>query len=226
MENRAFEVVYEDKVLIVLNKRTKILVVPTPKKEKITLLSLLGDYLKTKNEKPFPVHRLDRETTGLILFAKNRAVQEDLVRQFRVHPTGSAREIKKKYIAFCLGRIPKRTGVIKGYILDYEGKKHKEKKDFAITKYRVLEEKRGFSVVEVEPTTGRTNQIRIHFKQIGHPLLGERRYVFGKDFPRELRTNRLMLHSYFLEFFHPVRKEKLSFSIDLPPELERWKENH
>lgn len=216
----AFDIIFEDKYLIVLNKKTKILTLPTPKKEKTTLLSLLAEKLKEKNERAYPVHRLDRETTGLIIFAKNPQVQKLLTDEFR------KKQVLKKYIAFCLGNVKKRQDTIQGFILDQEGKRYRESKQFAITKYNVLEYRQGFTIVEAIPLTGKTNQIRIQFKQIGHPLLGERKYAHGKDFSKEVRFRRVALHSYLLMFWHPVQKRKMVFEIGLPRDMNEFSEEH
>lgn len=194
----AARVVFEDDFIIVADKPAGLLTVPTPKNEKTTLASLL---------KAFPAHRLDRETSGLIVLAKTREIQDALAQEFR------KRGVKKRYIAFVQGKMPAKAGTIDRKVQDnpYEPAKN------ALTQYRVLEFKKGFSVVEVVPLTGRTNQIRIHFKQIGHPLVGERRFAFARDFA--LKFRRAALHSAGLEFRHPRSGEWMSFQSDLPPDM-------
>lgn len=199
------EIVFEDNALIVINKRADLLVVPTPKKERHTLTNLLNEELRRRNPsiKAYPCHRLDRDTSGLIIYAKSRLVQEKFMQEFKM---GS---VKKTYIAFVQGRLSREQGTI-GYPI--EGKR-------AITQYKVLERnKRGFTVVEVRTLTGRTNQIRIHFKMIGHPLLGERKFAFGKDY--RLKFRRIALHASSISFTHPVTEKFLTFSSRLPKDME------
>lgn len=198
-------IVFEDDFIIVADKPAGLLTVPTPKNEKTTLSSLL---------KAFPAHRLDRETSGLIVLAKTRKIRDILAEEFR------KRGVKKRYLAFVQGKLTAKDGVIDRNVQDnpYEPAKS------AITRYRVLESRKGFSVVEVIPLTGRTNQIRIHFKQIGHPLVGERRFAFAKDFV--LKFRRAALHSASLEFRHPQTGELMSFHSDLPPDMREFLEKN
>ncbi len=140
-------VVYEDDWLLVADKPAGLLSVPTPKKEHRTLTDILGLY---------PCHRLDRETSGLIIYAKTKSVQKKMADLFK------QRKVKKTYIAFVQGRPPRPQGEIKNQI---EGLS-------AITLYTIIEQRNDFSIVRVNPITGRTNQIRLHFKMIGHPVIG------------------------------------------------------
>jgi RluA family pseudouridine synthase len=190
------KIVFEDDYIMVVNKPPGLLVVPTPKNERYTLTSLLKAYL---------CHRLDRETSGLIVYAKKKYVRDKMVEAFR------KREVKKRYIGFAQGFLKKPKGVINKRI---EGKS-------ALTYYRVLEQrKKGFSIVEIEPVTGRTNQIRIHFKILGHPLVGERKFAFGKDFP--LKFRRCALHARYIEFNHPATGKRISFYADLPGDMKKF----
>jgi 23S rRNA pseudouridine1911/1915/1917 synthase len=209
METKPFEVIFEDDYLIAVDKRSGLLVVPTPKKEKYTLNSLIDIYLKEKNEKAFACHRLDRDTSGIILYAKDKNTQGAIMGQFRNQTVG------KRYLAIVQGRVIKYRGIIKGYIKP-KGKPPK----FAITKYKVLKRFKKFSLLEVEPKTGRNNQIRIHLEQIGHPIVGERKYAIAKDWP--IKFKRLCLHSCLLEFRHPVSKDLVRLSRDVPKDLREF----
>ena len=190
------KVVFEDSDIMVVNKPPGLLVVPTPKNEKYTLTSIL---------KLHPCHRLDRETSGLIVYAKKKDIQARMIEAFR------ERRVKKRYLALVQGFLSRPQGLINKRI---EGKE-------ALTYYRVLEKrKEGFSIVEVSPITGRTNQIRIHFKALGHPLVGERKFAFGKDFP--LKFKRLALHAQYLEFNHPLSGKRLSFYAEMPEDMKNF----
>lgn len=203
-------IVFEDDWLLVVNKPAGLLSVSTPKNETRTLTSILNQDAQERGLKYrlHPCHRLDRETSGLLIYAKGRSVEEKMMSAFRDRLVG------KKYIAFVHGRLPAAQGTISSAI---EGKS-------ALTKYRVIQEKSNYSVVEVSPVTGRTNQIRIHFKNIQHPLVGEDKFAFRKDFT--LRFKRVCLEAKELSFKHPVTGKNLTMSIDLAPDLENFLTQH
>ena len=197
------EIIFEDPYLMIVNKPSGLLVIPTPKNEKNTLTNKLNEILLKRNEsvKDHPCHRLDRDTSGLIIYAKGKSVQQKMMTLFHEN------HVSKKYFAIASGYIDKKEGTINFRI---EGKT-------AITKYKVIEQNENYTVVEIELLTGRTNQIRIHFKDIGHPLLGETKFAFRKDF--KIKFKRLALHSHSIEFTHPVTNEKMFFNIPMPDEF-------
>lgn len=199
-------VVYEDNWLLAVDKPSGLLVIPTPKKERRTLTSILNDDLKKTGKlyRLHPCHRLDRETSGLIIYAKGKSAQKKLMHEF------GQKRVKKTYIAFLQGVLGQGHGWINKPI---EGRP-------ALTRYRVLERRKNFTIIEVLPVSGRTNQLRIHFKQIGHPIVGESKFSFRKDF--KLRFRRLCLHAKALEFVHPVTGKTVSLSADLPQDLREW----
>ncbi len=192
-------VIYEDNYLLVADKPSGLLTVPTPKNEKRTLTSILGFY---------PCHRLDRETSGLIIYAKDKLTQQRMADSFR------QRQIKKSYVVLIDGIPHKEEGVIKNRIENL----------FAETRYKVVEKRMGFAVVKAMPLTGRTNQIRIHFKHIGHPVLGEDKYAFRRDF--KIKAKRLMLHAKSLEFKHPVTCKILRLESSLPQDMTSFLDSH
>lgn len=192
-------IVYEDNWLLVVNKPSGLLTIPTPKKESRTLTSILNLY---------PCHRLDRETSGLIIYAKGKSVQKKMMGLFK------QRKIKKTYLAFVQGNLIQNQGKIKNPL---EGLN-------ALTKYKVIQKRKDFTIVEVMPLTGRTNQIRIHFKMIGHPIMGETKYAFRRDF--KLRAKRLCLHAKILEFIHPITHKVLRLTTDLPKALKEFLDKH
>ncbi len=202
----AFGIIYEDDSILVIDKPAGMLVIPTPKNETHTLTNLLNRELHGRGieANAHPCHRIDRETSGLIAYAKGKKTQQLMMEKFRRH------EVKKRYIAFVHGRLHRNSGSIDTPI------EHKK----SVTKYKVLEQRRDFCVVEVEPVTGRTNQIRIHFKSIGHPLVGERRFAFAKDY--DLKFRRAALHSCRIEFIHPLTNKALFFTSPLPDDMEKF----
>jgi 23S rRNA pseudouridine1911/1915/1917 synthase len=203
-------VVYEDDWLLALNKPSGLLTIPTPKKEARTLTSILNADLKEKGlaYRLYPCHRLDRETSGLIIYAKGKSAQKKMALLFR------KREIKKTYLAFAQGAISGNQGEIRAPV---EGLN-------AITRYQIVQRKKDFTVLEVTPYTGRTNQIRIHLKGIGHPIVGETKYAFRRDF--KLKARRLCLHAEKLEFIHPVTKKAIALAAGLPDDLKDFLNKH
>ena len=203
-------VVYEDDWLLVVDKPSGLLSIPTPKNERRTLTSILNDDLRGRglSYRLHPCHRLDRETSGLIIYAKGKSAQRKMMELFK------QREVKKKYIAFVQGRPEPTEGQIKSPIAAQA----------ALTKYKTIEKRKDFTIVEAMPLTGRTNQLRIHFKDIGHPILGETKYAFRRDF--RIRAKRLCLHAKNLEFIHPFLKQKISINSELTRDLEQFLSNH
>lgn len=212
MNEKRYRIVYEDEWMIVVDKPSGMLVIPTPKGETNTLTDLLNRELDERGieANAHPCHRLDRETSGLIIYAKGKSVQQMMMDEFK------RRAVRKSYIAFVHGAPKKNFDTLRSFIYN----RNKGRKEEAVTKYRVLEKKRDFTVLEAQPITGRTNQIRIHLKEIGHPLVGESVYAFRKDF--KLRFKRTALHAHGLEFIHPVTKEALKFTSPLPEDMEKF----
>jgi RluA family pseudouridine synthase len=203
-------VVYEDDWLLIVDKPSGLLTIPTPKNEQRTLTSILNDELKNKKllYRLHPCHRLDRETSGLIVYAKGKSMQQKMMELFK------QKKIKKKYIAFVQGSLLRDKGDISNPIDGLS----------ALTSYRIIEKRKEFSIIEVVPQTGRTNQIRIHFKLIGHPLVGETKYAFRRDY--KLKAKRVCLHAVGLEFVHPVNGGSVSINSKLAKDLEEFLNSH
>jgi 23S rRNA pseudouridine1911/1915/1917 synthase len=203
-------VVYEDDWLLVVDKPSGLLVIPTPKNEQRTLTNILNEDLKKRglSHRLHPAHRLDRETSGLIIYTKGKSIQKKMMDEF------NQRRVKKTYLAFVQGSLKHNEGLIKNPL---EGLS-------AVTKYKVIAKRKDFSLAKVMPLTGRTNQIRIHFKQIGHPIVGETKYAFRRDF--KLKAKRLCLHAHELEFIHPITKEPIALTIGLPADMKDFLQKH
>jgi 23S rRNA pseudouridine1911/1915/1917 synthase len=199
-------ILYEDDWLMIVDKPSGLLVIPTPKNENRTLTSILNEECVERrvDYHMHPCHRLDRETSGVIIYAKGKSVQQKMMELFK------QRAIQKKYLAFVQGVLPSSQGEITHPI---EGQK-------ACTRYRLIQQKKDFAVVEITPVTGRTNQIRIHFKQIGHPLVGETKFAFRKD--SRLKAKRACLHAQSLEFVHPFTQKVVKAVAPLPKDLEQF----
>ncbi|MFH1640778.1 MAG: RluA family pseudouridine synthase, partial [Candidatus Omnitrophota bacterium] len=199
-------ILYEDDWLLIVDKPAGLLTIPTPKKERYTLTGILNEDFQKKgiSYRLHPCHRLDRETSGLIVYAKGKSVQKRMMELFK------NKKVRKSYVAFVHGSLKPSEGRIS---IPIEGKE-------AVTKYNVLETKRDFTIAEVVPLTGRTNQIRIHFKKIGHPLVGESRFAFRKDY--KLKAKRACLHAKHLEFIHPITQKNLSIDLELAKDLKEF----
>ena len=212
---KTIPLLYEDHHYAVFNKPSGLLVIPTPAKEKRTLLSLVNLEYSSENCRLHPCHRLDRDTSGVIIFAKGKKNQQLMMQEFH------RQRIKKKYIAFIHGKLQNPLGEISGWI--DEDQKRSPKKfhpKTAVTQYRILETKKSYSILEVFPLTGRTNQIRIHFSRIGHPLVGERKFAFPRDFA--LKFRRPALHASEVEFEHPVFHKPVKIKSALPKDMEEF----
>ncbi len=186
-------ILYEDDIAVVFNKPSRLLVIATDKNETTTLVNLVNQQYPQLGQL-LPAHRLDRDTTGVILFAKGLANQEYLMSLFK------EKKVDKTYYAFAHGHIKEPKGKITIPVKDHHSRqfaKHLPAQS-ALTYYEVEQYYKDFTSVFVKPVTGRTNQIRIHFTKIGHPLVGEDVYAFRKDFA--LRFRRYALHALQLSW--------------------------
>lgn len=201
--------VFEDEYIIVVSKRARLLVVPTPKKERNTLTNKVNRYLSQKRESAFPCHRLDRDVSGLMIYAKSKKLQQDIMNQFR------QRKVNKMYLGIAHGKVPSKIKKVKKDV-----KAPRKSSKPALTYIKVIRKFKDFSILKVSPKTGRTNQIRIHLADMGHPLVGERKYTLAKSWL--LKFNRVCLHSFYLGFQHPVSREYLEVCDDIPPDIKRF----
>lgn len=211
-EDIALDIVYEDDYIIIINKPRNMVVHPAAGNEEHTLVNALLNHCKLSminSERPGIVHRLDKDTTGLIVCAKDDETHLKLVEMF------SNREINKKYLAICNGSFSKENGFIDKPI----GRDEKDRKKMsvksksgkeALTEYNVLTSNLKYSLVNVTLHTGRTHQIRVHFSSLNHPIVGDETYGNKNE---KIKANGQMLHSYYLEFLHPITEENLSFTV-------------
>ncbi len=216
--------VYEDEHLVVVEKKVGLLTVATrPGSQETTCMSILKHYLRQANPRAgiYVVHRLDRETSGLLVFAKTPELQEYMRTYWRELVT------KRTYVALAEGEFSEKEGKITTWLTeDNRGSGHVYSSPtdnggkIAITNYRVLEtgaKEDVYSLVELNLETGRTNQIRVHLQSLGHPVVGDRKYGSGK----ETSLDRLALHARVLEFIHPVTEQKVHFETPIPKEFQR-----
>lgn len=222
-ESIPMEWLYRDEYIAVLNKASGIVVHPGSGNRKHTLVhALLHEFPEIAGvgppERPGIVHRLDKETSGVLVVALNRHAYEDLQRQFRM------REISKIYLGLVQGRMPRKEGMI-DWDIGRHGK-HGDKMSTktrkprsAVTQWDVREEMPGFTLLNIRPLTGRTHQIRVHLAAAGRPLIGDTRYGRIKT---DIPCPRLFLHAHTLELNHPESGERRIFSAPLPHDLEEY----
>jgi len=206
------KIVYEDAAVIVVDKPSGLLTIGTEKERTKTAYFQLNEFLRSrkpeKRERIFIVHRLDRETSGLIVFAKTETAKRLLQENWS--------GVEKLYLAVVEGVPREKKGTISGYLGEtstlrvYEAR-GPEKASYSVTKYRVLKSSREHSLLEIELGTGRKHQIRVHFSGLGHPVAGDKRYGAGTD-----PLKRLALHAHKLSFPHPVTKRLMAFESQTP----------
>lgn len=219
-------IVYEDEWLIVVEKKVGLLTVPTyPGSTETTAFSILKNYVKHEDVHNgiYVVHRLDRETSGLLVFAKTPELQEYMRTYWRQLVT------KRTYVALVEGILDKKSGKITTWLT--EDKRNAvvyssptdDGGQMAVTNYKVLKETvpaadLPLSLLELNLETGRTNQIRVHMQSIGHPVIGDRKYGHGNEYSP---VDRLCLHARVLEFIHPATEQKVHFETPVPKEFLR-----
>lgn len=211
-EDIPVEVVYEDAEIIVVNKGAGMLVHPTNYERNGTLLNALTFYVNRNRShgdkfiRPHLIHRLDRETSGLMIIGKNAKVSKIICSHFK------RRLFEKRYISLVEGVIKEDSGTISAPIGRYDELRRwnvKEDGKMSESRFRVLERKNGNTLLELEPVTGRTNQLRIHCAHIDHPIVGDDWYG-GSEFER------LCLHASEISFWHPNGGKKMNFKTKLP----------
>lgn len=231
---------YEDRDILVVEKESGLLTVGTDKVKENTALFLLSHYVRKgdfkSRKKVHIVHRLDRDTSGVLIFAKTEQAQRHLQDEWP--------NFKKRYFAVVQGTPAEKEGVIESHLA--ENSVHRvysiddpKKGKYAKTAYKVVREGANSSLLEVDLLTGRKNQIRVHLTEMGHPVLGDRKYVLGKDSAKSVKpageglgatiskegaphsrtqgVKRLALHSGSLTITHPFSKEEMVFETAVPP---------
>lgn len=206
------KIIYEDSDIIVIDKPTKILTISNDKEKEKTLYREVSNYLKRENKKVFVIHRLDYDTSGVIMFAKNQKVQK----LYQDNWNNLAK--KREYTAIVEG-LTNSKGHIESYLkmsktLQVYSSKNKDGL-LAITDYERIKYNNKYSLVKILISTGRRNQIRCHMADIGHPILGDNRYAKKKN---DL-LGRLALHANRLEIVNPISNKLMIFTSEIPKEF-------
>ena len=220
-ENLPLDILYEDADIIVVNKARGMTVHPADTVKSGTLVNALLYHCKDLSgingvKRPGIVHRLDKDTSGVMVVAKNDAAHVNLAEQIQ------SKTATRKYLAIVYGVIEDNAGIINGAI----GRDKTDRKKmavtadgkFAVTEFKVLKRFKNFTYVECKLQTGRTHQIRVHMAAIGHPLLGDAKYTSKKNI---FEIQGQALHSYSLSLIHPSTGERMNFTAPLPEDMQK-----
>ena len=221
--HKLLKIVYEDAYLIVVEKMPGLLSVGTERQKERTAIAILSEYVGRQgghNRRVYAVHRLDRDTSGLMMFAKDEQTQRTL----RDHWHDIVYD--RRYVAVACGEMEQNAGMVRSWLTDRtfyvssspvdDGGKE------SITHYRTIRRAGGFSLVELVLETGRKNQIRVHLADLGHPIVGDGRYGW-EDAPNPI--NRLALHAFKHSLYHPITRRKMEYATPYPPQFKNLVRN-
>lgn len=208
---KGMKIFYEDSDIIVIDKDAGLLSIASDKENQMTAYRLLSDYVQSAHPKNriFIVHRLDRDTSGVMIFAKSKAVQQKLQNAWKSSVS------ERTYIAVVEGSVDK-DGTVKSYLTENKAfivrsSRHENKGKKAVTHYKILKKKQSMSLLQINLDTGRKNQIRVHMQDIGHPIVGDKKYGSSIN-----PLRRLGLHAQVIAFQHPATGEHLRFESKVP----------
>ena len=210
---KKLKIIYEDKYLIIVNKSAGEFTISRDDHYDNNLYDEVKTYVKKQNPKNkiFIVHRLDKDTSGLVLFAKNEKVKYDLQRNWQ--------NVERKYYAVVIGKLNEKNATLKDLLYETKGldvvvTKNEKLGKLAITNFSVIENNNKYSLLDINIETGRRNQIRVQLANIGHPIIGDKKY--GK-----VKYKRMMLEAYYLKFVHPVTKKVCYAELPLNNDFEK-----
>jgi tRNA pseudouridine32 synthase/23S rRNA pseudouridine746 synthase/23S rRNA pseudouridine1911/1915/1917 synthase len=203
------DIIYEDKDLIVVNKPCNLLTVSTSKEKEKTLYHMVSNYIKkaNKNNKIFVVHRLDKDTSGIVVFSKSEKLKKLLQENW------NELVILREYVAIVEG-ITKEYGTIKSYLKEKDTfvyNTNKKEGKLAITNYRKIKSNDKYTLLDIDIETGRKNQIRVQMKDIGHIIIGDKKYG-----SKDNSIKRMALHANKLKFINPINNKLMAFETDIP----------
>lgn len=211
--HRRVKLVYEDDHILVINKGYGLLSMASDREREETAYNIMREYLKWKDprNKLFIVHRLDRDTSGLMVMAKSVEAKEGLQHNW------NNMVLERTYVAVVEGEPEQPEGMVRSYLLEnskhevYSSQDPASGGQLAVTRYNTLRKGNGYTLLAVQLDTGRKNQIRVHMKDLGHPIAGDRRYG-AKSSP----IHRLALHAQTLRFIHPITRKDMNFTTPVP----------
>jgi 23S rRNA pseudouridine1911/1915/1917 synthase len=215
-------IIHEDRDILIINKPAGLVVHPACGHESGTLVNAILGYSKGKFQ-PLLVHRLDKDTSGVMIVAKNERARTSIVKQFQ------KRVVKKTYLLIAEGRINEKKGSIDAPL----GRSLQDRKKIvvgplskkeSVTEFEVIERTANYTLVKAHPLTGRTHQIRSHFAYIGHPIVGDETYG-GRIVIDNKKFKRQMLHAYTISFTHPSLHKTISFQAPVPGDMKKYFKN-
>jgi len=214
---RNMKIVYEDEHIIVIDKNAGLLSMASDNEKYLTAYNILSNYVKLQRpgNKIFIVHRLDRDTSGLMMFARSEKVQSRLQKDWQNMVTA------RTYTALVEGEVTQTEGILKSYIFESKAlmmhsTQNPDKGDLAITHFKTLKSNKDYSLLSVTLETGKKNQIRLHMQEMGHSIAGDKKYgATGNP------IGRLGLHASVLAFIHPVTGKELRFESKVPAKFRR-----
>ena len=205
MKTKKLTIAFEDKNLLIVDKPAKLLTIGTTKEKERTLYHEVLTYLHKKNQKAFIVNRIDKDTSGLVVFSKNEETKNKMQDNWS--------KVIRKYYAVCEGKI-KNKGRIEEYLTEDKNLNvyatTKDKGKLAITKYNPLKPTSNYTLLDIEILTGRKNQIRVGLSNLKHPIIGDKKYNSKRN-----PISRLGLQAYYLEFTHPKTNQKVIINMPL-----------
>lgn len=211
-KNKFLKIVYEDKYIIVVEKASGLLTIGTNTEKERTVHAFLNDYVRQgdKHGRVYVVHRLDRDTSGLLVFAKDEKTK------MKLQDNWSKIVKERKYVAVVSGEMEKDSGTVTSWLMENKmyvtySSPLKNVGDKAVTHYKTIKRANGFSLMEFELETGRKNQIRVHMNDLKHPIVGDEKYGNGVN-----PIGRLALHAFKLSFYHPANNKLLEFETPYP----------
>jgi tRNA pseudouridine32 synthase/23S rRNA pseudouridine746 synthase/23S rRNA pseudouridine1911/1915/1917 synthase len=209
---RGLTILHEDKDVIVIEKPCGLLSIGTDRDKSRTVHTILNEYVRKGNphsrNRVYIVHRLDRETSGILILAKSE--------QTKIFLQGHWQETDKRYLTVVHGKLTQKTGTISSYLTENSAFTVFSTHDQVLgkmshTEYIVLKEAKGLSLLEIHLLTGRKHQIRVHLSEKGHPVVGDKKYGKGND-----SHGTLALHARSISFTHPVNGKRLTFETEIP----------
>ncbi len=215
--HKMLKIIYEDAYLLVIEKKQGLLSVNSEQQKEQSAYTILNEYVRQagKQHRIYIIHRLDRDTSGIMMYAKDEKTQRTLRDNWNKLVTD------RRYVALVTGEMEQDRGSVHSWLTDHKYYVSSSPTDDggkeAITHYQTIKRANGYSLVELVIETGRKNQIRVHMQDLGHPVVGDGRYGLRESNP----LNRLALHAFKLSFLHPVTGEELRFETPYPPEFKR-----
>ncbi len=205
-------IIYEDQELIIIDKPSGLLTIATDKEKRKTAYAILSNYVKTENpdNKIFIIHRLDRETSGLLMFAKNEKIKQ------QIQETWTTTIDQRTYVGVVEGEVKQQTGTVVSWLNESKAfivysSQNSQHGQRAVTHYKILKANKDFSLLQINLETGRKHQIRVHMQDIQHPIIGDSKYGSSQN-----PIRRMGLHAQVLAFTHPKTGKPCRFETEIP----------